>query len=118
MHCTPPAATERDARLKARKKKKNRLRSDLHWADFDVYNLESSDSDGEPIPPLWTECTEMDYPWEDYRGDFVKGEKHGTGRWRLCDGSVYEGQIKRNKFHGFGIMTYGTRAARVGNTTS
>ena len=95
----------RDELLRNRKKKK-RVRTDLHWGDVDTYPLDSSDSEEDKFIPPWTEVTDTEFPWEDYRGDFKKGERHGLARWRLADGSVYEGEIHRGKFHGYGVMEY------------
>jgi hypothetical protein len=43
---------------------------------------------------------------DDYKGDFVEDKKHGRGRMRYADGSVYYGDWVRDQRHGYGEYYY------------
>ena len=43
---------------------------------------------------------------DDYKGDFFEDKKHGKGRMRYSDGSVYYGEWKRDQRHGYGEYYY------------
>lgn len=38
--------------------------------------------------------------WNEYKGEFVKGERHGHGLFTYADGSIYSGEWVHNKRHG------------------
>ncbi|XP_032929947.1 radial spoke head 10 homolog B2-like isoform X2 [Catharus ustulatus] len=42
--------------------------------------------------------------WNEYKGEFVKGERHGHGLFIYADGSIYSGEWVHNKRHGKGIF--------------
>ncbi|XP_059717436.1 radial spoke head 10 homolog B-like [Haemorhous mexicanus] len=44
--------------------------------------------------------------WNEYSGDFVKGERHGHGTFLYSDGTVYSGEWVHNKKHGKGIFVF------------
>ncbi|XP_056359745.1 radial spoke head 10 homolog B [Oenanthe melanoleuca] len=44
--------------------------------------------------------------WNEYVGDFVKGERHGHGMFIYADGSMYSGEWVHNKRHGKGIFVF------------
>jgi hypothetical protein len=37
-----------------------------------------------------------------YEGQWVKDQRHGTGRMTLSDGTVYEGEWQDDRLHGVG----------------
>lgn len=41
-----------------------------------------------------------------YEGEFMSGQKHGTGKFTFRDGSSYEGSWYYNLMQGFGVLTY------------
>ena len=41
-----------------------------------------------------------------YTGDFVRGEFHGRGEFRCCDGRSYSGGWVRGKKHGEGVQVF------------
>eukprot|EP01017_Pseudomicrothorax_dubius_P025658 TRINITY_DN2795_c0_g1_i1.p1 TRINITY_DN2795_c0_g1~~TRINITY_DN2795_c0_g1_i1.p1 ORF type:complete len:629 (-),score=65.07 TRINITY_DN2795_c0_g1_i1:132-2018(-) len=41
--------------------------------------------------------------WIRYEGDFMQGQRHGTGILTLCNGEKYIGEFARNKIHGKGV---------------
>jgi hypothetical protein len=51
---------------------------------------------------------------EVYVGDFLRGEKSGSGCMVMVDGSVYTGQIKRNLFEGEGVLRLASGGEFVG----
>ncbi|CAN8191909.1 unnamed protein product [Coccothraustes coccothraustes] len=44
--------------------------------------------------------------WNEYSGDFVKGERHGHGTFLYADGTMYIGEWVHNKKHGKGIFVF------------
>ena len=50
-----------------------------------------------------------------YDGDFVKGLKHGEGKYTYQCGSSYVGSFVNNNMHGFGKYTYASGSTYVGH---
>ncbi len=46
----------------------------------------------------------------DYTGGTKEGMRHGAGREKYSDGSVYEGNWSCDKKHGRGVYAYGGRS--------
>ncbi|XP_058671751.1 radial spoke head 10 homolog B-like [Ammospiza nelsoni] len=44
--------------------------------------------------------------WNEYAGNFVKGERHGHGTFLYSDGTMYSGEWAHNKKHGKGIFVF------------
>ncbi|XP_014162251.1 radial spoke head 10 homolog B [Geospiza fortis] len=44
--------------------------------------------------------------WNEYSGNFVKGERHGHGTFLYSDGTMYTGEWAHNKKHGKGIFVF------------
>ncbi|NXY29690.1 R10B2 protein, partial [Pomatorhinus ruficollis] len=57
---------------------------------------------GSGIHTWFLDKTEMSqYPlWNEYMGDFVKGERHGCGTFIYANGDIYSGEWVHNKKHG------------------
>ncbi|XP_066053860.1 radial spoke head 10 homolog B-like [Chamaea fasciata] len=63
---------------------------------------------GSGIHTWFLDKTEMSqYPlWNEYMGDFVKGERHGRGTFIYANGDIYSGEWVHNKKHGKGMFIF------------